>query len=72
VRSHSATILPSANHECERIAHGYERRPFGIAWCPGTTMWSLVAPFNRPKKRLVKRLADLGYAVEIKPLGAMA
>jgi hypothetical protein len=24
------------------------------------------------KKRLVKRLADLGYAVEIKPLAAMA
>jgi hypothetical protein len=25
---------------------GYERRPFAIAWCPGTTMSSLVAPFH--------------------------
>ena len=32
---------------------------------------SLRSPFHRPaKKRLVKRLADLGYAVEIKPLAA--
>jgi hypothetical protein len=27
---------------------------------------------DQQKKRLVKRLADLGYAVEIKPLAAMA
>lgn len=27
---------------------------------------------NQQKKRLVKRLADLGYTVEIKPVEAMA
>jgi len=45
VRSHSATILPSANHECERIATGHERRPSAIAWYTGTTMSSLVDTF---------------------------
>ena len=38
-RSHSATILHSANHECE---HGHERRPSAIACCTETTMSSLV------------------------------
>jgi hypothetical protein len=62
------------NHGRRRL-YPHRHLPHAQRWddVQGPRPKSLRSPFQRPEKnRLVKRLADLGYAVEIKPLAATA